>query len=173
MKRLALIAMSVMTLAVVSCKKEIYGCKDSSAENYSKFATTDDGSCYHYVAPVIPAQDANIESSIFTVATWNFNSPVYFKDFTYGELTQDVVNDGAVFIYLQTGSDIYSQLPLTVYPDPSWSTTISFEYGVNYFEVAYIDSDFATTNIGAQTFKIVVIKNVGMMTNNEREIYNM
>ena len=46
METLTLVALAMFTLTV-SCKKAIYGCKDSNALNYSNKANEDDGSCMY------------------------------------------------------------------------------------------------------------------------------
>ena len=53
MKKLIYTAIIATTLLFTfqSCKKDIYGCTDSSADNYSNKATEDDGSCYHAPEP--------------------------------------------------------------------------------------------------------------------------
>lgn len=48
MKRLFLFAVLATTFAITSCEKEdpaVFGCTDSTAENYDPNATDDDGSC--------------------------------------------------------------------------------------------------------------------------------
>ncbi|MBK7131104.1 MAG: hypothetical protein IPM74_11165 [Crocinitomicaceae bacterium] len=161
------------SLTMFSCKKEIYGCTDNTAENYSTYATVDDGSCYHYTEPVIPSQDANIESDQFTISSWTWSDPSYYKAINYTPITQDVLDDGAVLVYISVGSSQWSQLPVTFYPSDTYSTSLEVTSSLGQVTIFWTDSDHLTLNPGTWTFKIVVIQNVGMMTNNERDIYNI
>lgn len=57
MKKIIIATLPLLLAGMVSCKKEIYGCTDSNAANYSNVATDDDGSCF--TMPVIPPATQN------------------------------------------------------------------------------------------------------------------
>lgn len=149
MKKTNLLFASAIVLSLMSCKKDIYGCKDPTAVNFSDYATKDDGSCYHV---------NNIESDEVTVTNWGYTNPYYYATINYPAITQEVVDHGAVLVYIKTGNGQYSQLPLTFYPSASWSTSVEVVHSLNQVDLFWTDSDLNTAAPGSWTFKIVVIQ---------------
>lgn len=102
--------------------------------------------------------NANVHGQVFTVNNWSYSSPSYHADMSFSAITQDIINTGAVLVYLSNGSGGYSQLPLTYYPSPSYSRTfetVSYPGGVRIY---ITDSDLtAPTTPGSYTFKVVAI----------------
>lgn len=49
MKHLFLFSILAALISFTSCKKDIYGCTDSNASNYSAYANVNDGSCFFEV----------------------------------------------------------------------------------------------------------------------------
>lgn len=133
-KKLSFLLLSSITLILASCEKE---------------------------GPEGPAGrdgNANVVSSIGVATSWTYINPSWVQRFSVPAITQEIVNSGAVLVYVQSTTGSYSQLPVTVYPSSSYSTT--FEVGYNVGEVAIFatDSDLTQPNQpGAATFKIVVI----------------
>ena len=84
---LVLTAFIGCSVLLTNCKKKIYGCTETTAENYSSVATDSDGSC---ITPIAPEQ--TVFSENFTV-TWGpgvtsatyvptFTSSIEYTDFT-------------------------------------------------------------------------------------------
>ena len=109
----------------------------------------------------IPGQDgnANVHSYTYDVFTsdWNQVAPNYGVDLSVPEITQSILDDGAVLVYLSNGSGGWMPLPYT-----SWYSGYARLYKANilYEDVTIwvLDSDLTQTpNPGDRTFKIVVI----------------
>lgn len=101
--------------------------------------------------------NANVHSMIDTVSTWTSNPPSYKGTISYSEITQDIIDNGAVLVYLSTGSNTYSQLPLTEYLSSSTSRSYEVETSVGQAVIIVSESDLITTNPGTLVFKVVTI----------------
>ncbi|MEO5643526.1 MAG: hypothetical protein ABIQ40_05705 [Bacteroidia bacterium] len=102
--------------------------------------------------------NANVKSSTVTVTNWSFSSPSYYTDISWGVLTTDMVNNGAVFVYASTGTNTWSQLPLTIYPSSNYSSTLEVVTSPGNVRIIWTDSDLTQpANPGQFTFKIVAI----------------
>jgi hypothetical protein len=133
-----------------SCKKEIYGCTDPDADNYSNAATMDDGSCFF--------QEPAAQSTTATISNWTINGTNYVATIPWGEITSDVIDNGAVMVYKNSGTNLWSQLPLTVYTSVSYSTTIEVQVTVGQVLVYYKNSDLTLPAAPTATeFKISIV----------------
>jgi hypothetical protein len=116
--------------------------------------------------------NANVVSSTISSSNWVFNSPSWSNTFTYPAITQDIIDKGAVLVYLKNGQ-AYSQLPLTIFQSASYSTSLevaSFPGGVKIF---WTDSDLTQpNNPGNKEFKIVVIAASGLAQNPNLDFEN-
>lgn len=122
--------------------------------------------------PGPPGHDgnANVESAIVETTApdwfWDENALNWFVDLEWDQIDLDMVDYGAVLVYMESPSnDFYGwhQLPLTLYPDESYSSTIEtvyYDYGLTLF---WTNSDLQqyqnpctlyNTNL---TFKVVLI----------------
>jgi hypothetical protein len=160
MKKLSLLMIPAILVGAMSCKKDIYGCKDPEAENYSSKATVDDGSCFKI---------DNIESDIITIQSsdWFWSDPYWGVHISYAAITQDVVDNGAVLVYMEVTANNYTQLPITIYPETSYSTSVEATHTVGMLKIYFADSDHLTLSPGQRKFKIVVIQNKNKVTNEE------
>jgi len=101
--------------------------------------------------------NANVVSSSITSSNWSYVGNSWEITFTYPAITQDIVDRGAVLVYLQVSGG-YNQLPLTLYPSSSYSRTYEVAYSTGIVKIFCTDSDLTQpTNPGSQKFKIVVI----------------
>jgi hypothetical protein len=117
-------------------------------------------SCIGEQGPVGPAGEdgnANVKSSSLTTSGWNYLSPDWYINFSYNAITQDILDNGAVLVYVQSGSN-YFQLPYTFYPSSTYSRTYTFKHYLGGLSVYVTDSDLTQpANPGLLTFKVVVI----------------
>lgn len=147
------IAILIFTALIVttSCKKDVYGCTNINAVNYSAVATKDDGSC-HFQPPAA-------ESTVITISNWTNNGNGGLTSILpWGEITTDVIQNGAVMTYLETGTNVWSQLPLTVYNSGSYSTTYQVSITVGQVIVLVKNSDLVLpADPGALVFKITIV----------------
>jgi len=109
--------------------------------------------------------NANVVSSTITSSAWAYNAPSWAITFTYPAITQEIINSGAVLVYLKVGNN-YNQLPLTFYPSSSYSSTVEVSNFVGGLSLIWTDSDLTQpNNPGSRTFKVVVISSSGMIQN--------
>ncbi len=158
MKRIKILTLAgLILLGFNSCKKKIYGCMDENAENYSPVATQDGKDCVYKEAP----QEEVLVSSIFNNVVFTQNGNELSTSLTWYEITQDVINNGAVSVYMKQQGD-WGQLPVTI-PQQNgsytWTTSIIPSYNVGYVDITIKDSDGALPlNPGAFDVKIVILK---------------
>ncbi len=120
--------------------------------------------------------NANVVSSSITSSNWVYNAPSWEINFTYGAVTQDIIDNGAVLVYMKVGT-AYNQIPITFYPANNYSRTYDISTYVGGVAIYCTDSDLTQpTNPGTQTFKVVVIaasqliKNPNVDLNNYSEV---
>lgn len=147
--KLLLLSLTILVITS-SCKKEIYGCTQTEAENYSTLATSDDGSCF-YPEPASKTTTASITN-------WTYNGTSQVAVLPWGEITSDVIDNGAVIVYKETGTNTWSQLPLTIYETVSYSTTIQVSVTVGQVLIYITNSDLSEPSApGAISFKVSVV----------------
>lgn len=109
--------------------------------------------------------NANVVSSSVTSGGWSYVSPSWEQAFTYPAITQNILDKGAVLVYVQSGSNYY-QLPYTFYPSSTYSRTYTYVHYLGGLKVFVTDSDLTQpTNPGTLTFKVVVIAASGRAAN--------
>ncbi len=109
--------------------------------------------------------NANVVSSTITSSNWAYTAPSWKISFTYPAITQDIIDKGAVLVYIKVGS-AYNQLPLTIYPSSTYSRTYEVSTYLGGVDIFCTDSDLTQpTNPGSQNFKVVVIAASGKMAN--------
>lgn len=150
MKNALIIVAAASFLVFTSCKKEIYGCTNSDALNYSAVANKDDGSCLYEKDPV--------KSTTVTISHWTQSSNSWVTTIPYGDITIDAVDNGAIMVYMENGTNIWDVLPLTVYESTAFSTTIQVSITVGQVIVSWHNSDGSLpTEPSSEVFKISVI----------------
>lgn len=110
-------------------------------------------------------RDANVASSTLTVnsSDWRWDGVSYRVDIDYANITQNIIDHGAVLVYMEV-SNTWRQLPMTYYYydgdyDVYCSSSLevsSYDNGVSIF---WTENDM--TDVGApepHRFKIVVIE---------------
>ena len=115
--------------------------------------------------------NANVVSSSITSGSWSFVSPSWSQSFTYSAITQDILNNGAVLVYVASGVNYY-QLPYTFYPTSSYSRTYNYVHYLGGLKVYVTDSDLNTPEPGTLKFKVVVIEASGLMKNPNVDLNN-
>jgi hypothetical protein len=109
--------------------------------------------------------NANVVSATITSSAWVYNTPSWVISFSYPAITQDIINNGAVLVYIKVGNG-YNQLPLTFYQSQNYSTSIEVSTYVGGLTLLWTDSDLTQPiNPGENTFKIVVISASGLNRN--------
>lgn len=148
MKKNSLIIFGIALISIFSCTKE---------------------------GPMGPAGangNANVVSSTISSSNWVFTSPSWAITFTYPAITQDIIDKGAVLVYLKSGQS-YSQLPVTIYQSASYSTSLEVASFLGGVKVFWTDSDLTQpTNPGNKEFKVVVIAASGLAQNPNLDFEN-
>lgn len=109
--------------------------------------------------------NANVVSTTITSTDWTFNDPSWVLSLNYPAITQNIINSGAVLVYVKVGES-YNQLPLTFYQSSSYSSSVEVSTFVGGLDLFWTDSDLIQPIYpGSQTFKIVVIASSGMIQN--------
>jgi len=122
--------------------------------------------------PAGPASNGGVSSASITTSNWSYISPSWVLTLTYSVITQDILDNGAVFVYNKVGTS-YFQLPYTLYPTSSYSRTADFEHYVGGLKIFVTDSDLTQpVNPGTQTFKVVVIDGTAKNPNVNYNDYN-
>jgi hypothetical protein len=115
--------------------------------------------------------NANVVSSSITSGSWSFLSPSWSQSFSYSAITQDILDNGAVLVYVASGVNYY-QLPYTFYPTSSYSRTYNYVHYLGGLKVYVTDSDLNTPEPGTLKFKVVVIEASGLIKNPNVDLNN-
>lgn len=103
--------------------------------------------------------NANVKSGIVTISNWMYDgtNKNYTATIIDNDITQNIVDAGVVMAYLyQNGANL--ALPTTIYPTSSYSSTLSFIYGLQQVIIRIQDSDLTQPNYpGSLTFRIVKV----------------
>ncbi len=152
MKKLMLILSLVAAVTLSSCKKKIWGCMDETALNYSPVATEDAQDC------VYQEQEEVLVSNTLNNIVWENQGSYWLYNITWVEITSDVINNGAVSVFIGDGSGAWVQLPYIIF----WSgyfTTVSAEYAAGEVNLIWEDSDgVLPTTPALNSVKLVIYK---------------
>ena len=74
--------------------------------------------------------NANVNTQTFTISSWSFNSPSYSASVTDYDITQDIVDNGAVMVYVSNETHIN---------DHSMQNAFLFGTGIGLDFVTYYD----------------------------------
>jgi hypothetical protein len=146
--RIRLMTLVLSLLVVVSCKK-------------------DDDSAYQ-----LKGNYPTIYSKQYTV-TWTLSAPGYFCSITDANITQDVVDNGYVEVYLSNENRGWIALPITMPITSTYATTYTPVHYLGGITVWAYDTDTQQTDDpGATTFKIVIISAVARQANPTLNVKN-
>jgi hypothetical protein len=116
--------------------------------------------------------NANLEQFTYTIQSnqWytrgTFQQPgfQYYHQIDAPEVTQSVMDNGAVMVYIKQ-SDLFYPLPaITDYE--TYVTTVQFNVYLGMVEVFIEDTDFQTQAPGAMTLKVVVFDQLNSLPKN-------
>ena len=107
--------------------------------------------------------NADVHAQVFTVSSWIFSTPYYSADIVDTDITQSIVDYGAVIIYISNGSGGWELFPVTVFHGSysSYYTAVHYLHGVTIW---ISDSDSVQpADPGTKTFKIIAISSQVMI----------
>ncbi|MES2679297.1 MAG: hypothetical protein V4635_05400 [Bacteroidota bacterium] len=102
--------------------------------------------------------NANVKSQTSTNLTWTFNSATkaYETNISDVQITQDIVDKGAVLVYLQTGNSSI-QLPNSSVYDLATIVFFDFEYSVGNVKITFTNSDLDNSLVPQSTLKFKIV----------------
>lgn len=107
--------------------------------------------------PVSPAGNARIVVKNITSSAWFLNEPSWIMNLEVPEVTEDIINNGMVQVYVKIG-DVHHQLPSTFYVSNAYSITLGVSSRVSGIRVSWTRSDWGwEVHPGNQTFKVVIL----------------
>lgn len=105
-----------------------------------------------------PEGNANVLSGTYIISNWSYSEPSFVGDITVPDITQDIIQNGAILVYIETGEGTFSQLPLTFYQSDNYSTSLEVVTALQKVHIIWTDSDLATPLLPpALNFKVVTI----------------
>ncbi len=117
------------------------------------------------------AGNANIRSGTYQVAEWLYDEPHYLGEIEVSFITEDVITNGAVLVYAKTSENSYSQLPLTFFQYPDYSTTIEVVSAPGRIGVYWFDSNFTQPGVPfINNFKIIAMESSEFLTKSDIDL---
>ncbi len=117
--------------------------------------------------------NANVHSYTYNGASanWALSAPNYYCDLTVPEITQSIIDNGAVLVYLSNGSGGWLALPFV-----QWYNGYGHQYNavisVGAIRIWVSDSDLTqASNPGTVSFKVVVMDGVTLPKNVDPKNY--
>ena len=100
--------------------------------------------------------NTDISSSTFTV-TWIFEDPSYTTTLDVPEITQDVLDNGAVMVYMSNFDGVWTALPCTIPMSTSYASTYTPKIYFGGVTIIQTDTDLLSLDPGLLEFKVVVL----------------
>jgi hypothetical protein len=108
--------------------------------------------------PQGPSGNANVKSMTATITSWSQSGTSWNAAIGVSMITAAIVSKGAVTVFLSNGGGGWEQLPLTIYPSSSYSSTMTAVHYVGGVTIHVFDSDKQLPiEPGTCVFKIVAI----------------
>ncbi len=105
-----------------------------------------------------PEGNANVLSGTYTISNWSYSEPSFVGDFIVPDISEDIIQNGATLVYVETGEGTFSQLPLTFYQSDSYSTSLEVITMLQRVQIIWTDSDLTTPLLPpALNFNVVTI----------------
>lgn len=143
-----LMTLVLSLIVVVSCKKD----DDSAYQQKGNYPT--------------------LYSKQYTV-TWTLNAPGYFCTIDDANITQAVVDNGYVEVYLSNDSGGWIALPITMPVTSTYATTYTPVHYLGGVTIWAYDTDTQqTADPGSTTFKVVIISAVARQANPTLDLNN-
>jgi hypothetical protein len=116
--------------------------------------------------------NAKIYSSQYTV-TWTVEAPGYYCIIDDEYITQDIVDNGIVEVYMSNGSDGWISLPMTIPISSTYSSTFTPVHYLGGVTVWAFDTDTEqSADPGSTTFKVVCISAAAKLANSGLDLKN-
>lgn len=108
--------------------------------------------------------NANVQSSVYYVSSYSTSGNILYTNIFVSDLTQDIVDNGAVLVYMETSSGAYSQLPITLAASSTVDLLIEPIHSAYNVQVQFsFSNNLLPGNPGLTKFKIVTIQGREML----------
>lgn len=108
--------------------------------------------------------NANVQSSVYYVSSYSASGNILYTNIFVSDLTQDIVDNGAVLVYIETTSGSYSQLPITTAASTTVDLLIEAIHSAYNVQVQFsFSNNTLPGNPGLIKFKIVTIAGKEML----------
>ncbi|MEO8590051.1 MAG: hypothetical protein ABI432_11810 [Flavobacteriales bacterium] len=128
-----------------------------------------------------PQGNANVQTTTFSVspgdwAPFGTSGQVgygYGVNWNTSIVTDAIANNGAVLLYLKSGTDRWVALPVTIPEGSTWNKTWLYSFGPQSVQIEVYDDDQLTVAPNqVHEFKIVAIANSGMILDGGVDVNN-
>lgn len=122
------------------------------------------GTMFMMTATSCTKKETKLVSSSIKSTNWSYNDPSWQISFSYEEIDQDVIDNGAVLVYMKLGTSSI-QLPI-VFTNDGYQSIVDAEIYVGGLTISWTDTDLIQPiNPSEREFKIVVISSSGLAQN--------
>ena len=111
--------------------------------------------------------NTNMLSKTLTVygSQWYFVDPTYIVDIVVPEITQDVVDNGAVMAYYRNGYGEWQAMPITNPMDNTYASVYAFSFWNGHVSLYKTDTDLLTLSPTDMDVKLVIFSLKSEMEN--------
>lgn len=107
--------------------------------------------------------NTDIKTNIHTVYNWTFEDPSYTCVINDADITQDVVDNGAVHVYMSNGGGGWVALPCTLPMSETYASTYTPVHFVGGVKIWQTDTDLLTLDPAQKTFKVIILSEHDMI----------
>lgn len=101
--------------------------------------------------------NANVTSTIFSAASWSWNSPHYYVNLSVPELTSSNINSAAIMVYFSTTGSGWIAVPYTQYDSP-YDYFMGFNTSVGNVQVTWFYDSSASSGSNPNTYYATTVK---------------
>jgi hypothetical protein len=122
-----------------------------------------------------PGKDgsSNVTSYTYSISTWSYSSPAWYKNLSFPEITSANINTVSVQAYIYTATNTWTALPNTFYNSGGANYLMGFETTVGVIRINWIynsslsagDNPNTFFGTSASQFKVVAIPPSIMIAN--------
>ena len=108
--------------------------------------------------------NTDTETNTYSVS-WTWEDPSYTCTISDPAITQEVVDKGAVLVYISNGNGGWVALPCTIPIDGTYSSTYTPTHYVGGVKIWKTDTDLLTLDPGTSSIKLVILSQHALLEN--------
>jgi hypothetical protein len=81
---------------------------------------------------------ANLIAYTYSISSWLYSSPAWYKNLSVPELTPDNINSASVQVYFYSATNTWKALPFTQYNSGAADYLMGFETTINIVKITWI-----------------------------------